>query len=134
MEKPFVLMPIIASVVIQQDNKYLMIQEKTPKILGLWNLPGGKVDQGETIEQAAVREAREETGYEVELVNKIGIFQRNSNEPPKHVFEAKIIGGKLSFPEDEILSAEWFTATEIRGKRGSIRENLAIDVLDVLKK
>ena len=56
---------IAAGVVIKLDGKYLLIQENSPggKIHELWSFPSGKVDKGETIEEAAVREAKEESGY-----------------------------------------------------------------------
>jgi 8-oxo-dGTP diphosphatase len=105
---------VVAGCVIRQgDGKYLLVQEKQPKVYGLWNLPAGHVDKGETIEDAAIREAREETGYDVELDTKIGIYHETVESPIQHAFSAHIIGGALKIQEDEILDAGWFSYKEI---------------------
>ncbi len=44
---------VVAGCVIRRDSTYLLVQEKQKKAYGLWNLPAGYVDKGETIEQAA---------------------------------------------------------------------------------
>ncbi|MDP3093264.1 MAG: NUDIX domain-containing protein [bacterium] len=74
---------IVAGVVIKQDGKYLLAQENRPgtKVHGLWNFPAGKVEEGATIEKTAVKEAKEEIGYNVELIRKLGIFQANTKTP-----------------------------------------------------
>ncbi|MCK9401602.1 MAG: NUDIX domain-containing protein [Bacteroidales bacterium] len=121
MEKPITYAPVVAGVVIKQDGKYLLVQEKQPNAYGLWNLPAGRVDFGDTIEQTAVKEAKEETGYDVELIRKLDIFQDAANEAVKHAFEAKIVGGDLHFSEDELLDARWFTFEEIEAMKDKLR-------------
>ena len=125
--------PIVAGVVLKQDGKYLLVQEKQPKVYGLWNLPAGHVDQGETIEAAAVREAKEEVGLDVELIGKIDIFQDPVTMSTKHAFEAKIIGGQLKFPEDEILDARWFSFEEIQNMKDQLRSNWIFDSITMLE-
>jgi len=127
------LVPIVAGVVIKKDGKYLLVRESQPKAYGLWNFPAGKVDVGETIEEAAIREAKEETGYDVELVRKIDIFQNSSIEPPKHAFEARIIGGKLQYPKDELLDARWFEFKEIREMEDELRGEWILSSIIVLE-
>ena len=118
MEKEVVQIFVVAGVVIKESNKYLLVQEKQERAYGLWNLPAGRVDVGDTIEETAIKEAKEEVGLDVELVRKLGIWQKTAIEPPKHAFEAKIIGGELKYPRDEILDARWFTFEEIKkGKK-----------------
>ncbi len=112
---------LVGGVVIKKENKYLLVQEKQEIAYGLWNLPAGKVDEGLSIEETAVKEAKEETGYDVKLVRKIGIYQEKAENAVKHVFEAEIIGGKLNFPEDEILDAQWFTFKEITAMKDKLR-------------
>lgn len=121
MEKEIVKVAIVAGVVIKKDGKYLLVQEKQTKAYGLWNFPAGRVDLGDTIELTAVKEAREESGYEVELIRKIDIYQESASEPPKHAFEAKIISGELKFTEDELLDARWFTLDEIKSMKDRLR-------------
>src|ERR1700733_15244566 len=96
-ENEMIKVGVVAGVVIKQDGKYILVQEKNDAP-GLWNFPAGRVDEGESFEQAAIREAKEESGYDVELIRKIGIFQEVPDRAVKHAFEAKIIGGELKFP------------------------------------
>jgi 8-oxo-dGTP diphosphatase len=126
---------IVAGVVIKQDGKYLLVQENRPgtKVHGLWNFPAGKVEEGDSIENTAVREAKEEIGYDVELLRKLGIFQAHSSTPPKHAFEAKIVGGKLDWPKDEILEAKWFTLKEVRDMKDSLREEWIIGAISIME-
>jgi 8-oxo-dGTP diphosphatase len=125
--------PIVAGVVIKQNEEYLLVQEKQPKAYGLWNFPAGKVDKGDTIEQTAIKEAKEEVGLDVELIKKIGIFQDHTHTPPKHAFEAKIIGGELKFPDDEILDAKWFSYDEIKGMKEQLRDGWILGAIDILE-
>ena len=105
---------IVAGCIIRSDDgNYLLVQEKQPKVYGLWNLPAGHVDKGESIEVAAVREVKEETGYDVELGDKIGIYHETVESPVRHAFVATIIGGELNVQPDEILDAKWFSFDEI---------------------
>lgn len=123
MKKENQMVSMVAGVIIKQNNKYLLVQEGEPRIYGLWNFPAGHVDMGESIEEAAIREAKEEVGYNVELIKKINITQNLSNEPVKHVFEAKIISGELKFPENEILDAKWFSFEEIKNMKNKLRNS-----------
>lgn len=59
--------------VVLQDNKRNILLEKR-RDCGLWGLPGGKLEPGETIVQTAVREIYEETGYHVEVVGLLGVY------------------------------------------------------------
>jgi ADP-ribose pyrophosphatase YjhB (NUDIX family) len=52
---------MVAACLIKRDGKYLLVQEKQPKAYGLWNLPAGKVDEGYTIEETAIKEAKDLT-------------------------------------------------------------------------
>ena len=125
--------PIVAGVVIKQDGKYLLVQEKQEKVYGLWNLPAGHVDEGDSIEETAVKEAKEETVYDVELVRKIDIFQDSVSTPPKHAFEARISGGSLQFPEDEIMDARWFSFDEILSMKDQMRSGWVIGAIQMLE-
>jgi len=105
---------VIADVLIHQHGKVLLIQEKKAKVYGKWNLPGGHVDEGETIEEAAIREAKEETGYDVQLETALRPVHEAAHRPVLHAFVARITGGELRIPPAEILAARWFTPAEIR--------------------
>ncbi len=103
----------VVGCVIYKDGKFLMIQEKQSRARGLWNLPAGHVDKGESLEAAAIREAKEETGYDVELIAEIGIYHHEARASIKHAYEARIVGGRLQVESDEIMNAVWLGLQEV---------------------
>lgn len=131
----FVKIYVAAGVVVKQDGKYLLVQEKKPSAYGLWNLPAGRMEEGETIEGLAVKEAKEETGYDVELISHLDIFQGSDDGTSTcvHAFEAKIIGGELKVPED-MLDAKWFTYEEILKMKEKFRGLWQLKAIDLVEK
>lgn len=124
---------VVSACLIKKDNKYLLVQEAQQKAYGLWNLPAGHVDKGEKIREAAVREAKEETGYDVHLIKEIVILHEEATNAVKHIFSADIIGGEISFKADEILDVKWLTFEEVK----TINDNKKIRrpwVWDTIKK
>ena len=63
-----------ASACVFRDGLVLAVQRAKPPLAGIWSLPGGHVELGETTRQAALRELREETGVEADLTRLAGIF------------------------------------------------------------
>ncbi len=136
MEKQVIKTDVVAGVVIKQDGKYLLVQENCPErkeVHETWNLPAGRVDVGDTIEITAVKEAKEESGFNVELIRKLDIFQYTATEAVKHAFEAKIIGGGLKYPEDEILDAKWYTFDEIKNMKDKLRNIWVFDAISIVE-
>lgn len=104
----------IVDVLITDGDKFLLVEEGKPGREGLFNLPGGHVEAGETLVDAALREAKEETGYDIKLTGVVGIYQAiyphiNVSGP---VFSAKIIGGKPT-PTNEHPTLKWVTKNEL---------------------
>ena len=102
-------MKVIVNVIVKQENKVLMVQENWGDVKGMWNFPAGHLDEGENIFEGAVREAKEETGYDVKLTGLVNI--QNAIYDNRHiihvVFAAEIVGGKISFDENEIMNVEF---------------------------
>ncbi len=121
MEEKTIKVEVVAGVIIKKDGKYLLLQEKQPKAYGLWNFPAGRVDVGESIEEAAIRETKEESGFDIELIRKVKIFHEKATDVVKHVFEGKIIGGELNPSKDEMLDGKWFTYEEVKEMRDKLR-------------
>ena len=110
---------IVALVLVQQDDSSLLIQEAKPAYRGRWFLPGGRLEVRELLADAAVREAREESGIEVRLQGLMCIDQllADSGEVPnrlRFVFRAEAVGGALKTqPDEHSLQAGWFTREQI---------------------
>ncbi len=114
---------IAAGGVIEQEGKYLLIQEAMEDIRGKWNLPAGRLDPGETVSEAAKREIYEECGFSVELtgVCQIGSWKLVDNIAIGIIFSTKIVGGEINFNPDEIMDAKWFTYDEILAMKSELR-------------
>lgn len=67
--------PAVGAVILRQDE-VLLIRRAAEPWAGRWSVPGGAVELGERLEDALVREAREETGLEVEPLAIVGVFDR----------------------------------------------------------
>ncbi|MHC1636266.1 MAG: NUDIX domain-containing protein, partial [Candidatus Methanospirareceae archaeon] len=72
---------LTVDVVIKKDEGYVFIKRKKEPYKGWWAIPGGIVEYGETVEEAARREAKEETGLDVRLIKLIGVYSDPSRDP-----------------------------------------------------
>lgn len=127
------------------DRRYLMVEEMEGDVPVL-NQPAGHMEDEETILQAAIREAREETGWEVEPTGLIGIYQLEISKQPspdqpierktyiRFAFLAKAVAHHPDVALDaDILRADWFTLAEINAAqhlRSPIVKQAILDYLD----
>ncbi|MFG2908613.1 NUDIX hydrolase [Kitasatospora sp. NPDC048286] len=108
-----------ASVIVVDDAGRVLLQRRTDN--GMWALPGGRMDIGESLAGCGIRETREETGIDVEITGIVGTYT-----DPGHVFAyddgevrqefsicllAHPVGGELQV-SDESHEVEWFTPAE----------------------
>ncbi|MDO8240963.1 MAG: nucleotide exchange factor GrpE [Candidatus Moranbacteria bacterium] len=124
---------IVAGVLLEKDGKYLLIQETKKKAYGLWNIPAGKVEKDSTIEETAIREAKEESGFDVELISKIGSFNASVDGPVGNIFFAKIVGGEQIEESDQILASKWFALDEIKKMKDELRGEYIIEAIELLE-
>lgn len=101
------------------DGSILLVKRSTAPFKGYWALPGGKVNADESVEQAIVREVKEETGLDVEIVKKIGEYHekgvQNGMKYDYHpaCFLVRPVGGKFRRQEGEIERISLFSGKEI---------------------
>lgn len=116
------LWPVV-QVAVRTDEGLLLIERADD---GWWALPGGLVDVGETFAQAAVREVREETGYEVEVTGLVGLYSDPGHvtsyddgtvaQECSVVFRAHVAGGAAAV-SDESAQVRFVEAGEIENLR-----------------
>jgi 8-oxo-dGTP diphosphatase len=118
-----------------EQSRVLLIRRGQPPLLGEWSLPGGVLECGETLREAVVREAREETGLLVETEEMLGVYERVIRDDVARVryhyvlidFLCRRVGGDLKAGSDA-ADVGWFTRDELPAL------NLAYDANDVVLK
>ena len=120
---------IVVGVCIKNDlNEILMVQEAREDIKGLYNIPAGKLESNESIYDGAIREAKEETGFDVKLDSILCIQYLKHKNALKIVFNARIISGSIQFDKNQIMDVKWIsienlekmTAKELRSYNSNI--------------
>ena len=90
----------VDAVITDPAGRVLVMDRGTEPCPGTWVLPGGYVDPGETVEQACMREVREELGLDVRLTGLIGIYSEPGRDPRGSVvsvaYRAEVVGGTLT--------------------------------------
>lgn len=94
-----------ADVIIEMGiNQIVFVKRKYEPFKGSWGLPGGKMEDDEEIELTAVREAKEETGLDIELTGIVGVYSKPGRDPRGRyisvAFSARVIGGNLHAGDD----------------------------------
>jgi 8-oxo-dGTP pyrophosphatase MutT (NUDIX family) len=112
-EEPDLVRLAAAVVVFDAGGRVLLVRHAYGK--ERWSLPGGEVDPGESPAEAAVREAREEAGVEVELDHLIGVYYlRSRKNGLRFMFAARIVTGEPSAADaNEIAEIGWFSPDQI---------------------
>lgn len=121
--------------VIVADNRVLLVRRGQPPLLGQWSLPGGVLECGETLRDAVVREACEETGLVMETGEMLGVYERIIRSQDGRVryhyvlidFLCRPAGGDLKAGSDA-ADVRWFPPVELPGLK------LPADTLDVIQR
>ncbi len=115
--------PFLAvSAAIFRDGRVLIVRRARPPAHGLYTLPGGGVELGETLEEAVIREVREETALAIVPVELVGCRQAIARDSAGLVerhfvilpFAARWTGGEVSLNE-ELAEAQWLLPSELSG-------------------
>lgn len=97
---------IVALVFIRKDDSILLVKQNYGE--QYWSLPGGVMEPGESIDQTAIREVKEETGLDVRLKRVVGIYSKPDEGALAVTFEGEIIGGNLKPATNEISVCGYF--------------------------
>jgi 8-oxo-dGTP diphosphatase len=120
MKREYPERPIAAvGAAVCHSGRVLIVQRGKAPSKGVWTVPGGAVDLGETMRQAAAREVKEECGIEVEVGEAVGILDNVVHDEQGRVryhyaivdFAARYTSGELC-PSDELMDAAWVTPAE----------------------
>ncbi|MGD9502373.1 MAG: NUDIX hydrolase [Methyloceanibacter sp.] len=106
-----------ASIAVLSQNKVLLVRRKRAPSAGLWSLPGGKLERGESAREAARRELKEETGIEADVE---GVLDRVAVAASDRtcrltVFYGRLTGGVLKAGGDA-EAAEWVHLDEVEAR------------------
>ena len=85
-------------IIIELEDKGLILIKRAKKPFG-WAIPGGFVDYGESLEDAARREAREETSLKVELLGQFGVYSDPQRDPRHHTISVVFLARAQGRPE-----------------------------------
>jgi 8-oxo-dGTP diphosphatase len=106
-------LPTVDTIIETPDGGIVLIERKNPP--HGWALPGGFVDYGESVECAAIREAKEETCLDVQLIEQFYAYSDPSRDPRHHTISIVFIASTTGTPKgaDDAKIARTFRETEI---------------------
>jgi ADP-ribose pyrophosphatase YjhB (NUDIX family) len=136
MKREFPELPLVGvGAIIIQNDRVVLVKRAHPPIQGQWSIPGGVLEVGELVREAAIREAREETGLIVQPADLLGVYDRILRNEEQRVqyhyvlvdFLCRPVGGELQAASDA-AEVRWFTRQALPALK------LAEDTQDVIEK
>jgi len=136
MRREFPEVPLVGvGAIIIEDARVVLVKRGHPPLQDEWSIPGGVLELGELVREAAAREAREETGLTVEPGELLGVYDRVLRNADNRVqyhyvlidFLCRPVAGEIAAASDA-AEVRWFTREELPGLK------LADDTLDVIRK
>jgi 8-oxo-dGTP diphosphatase len=136
MQREFPEVPLVGvGAIIIEGERVVLVKRAHPPLQAEWSIPGGVLEVGELVRDAAVREAGEETGLLVEATELLGVYDRVLRDPGKRVqyhyvlidFLCRRVGGDLAAASDA-AEVRWFTRKELPELK------LAQDTAEVIEK
>lgn len=103
--------PVACAIATTPDDGVLLLRRGFEPGRGRWSMPGGFVDLGESVEQAAIRETKEEIGVEIAISGLVGVYSRDSDRIVVVVYAARAEGTPIR--TEEALEVQAFEPTTI---------------------
>ncbi|MGO8793997.1 MAG: NUDIX hydrolase [Candidatus Sulfotelmatobacter sp.] len=134
MKREFPEVPLVGvGAIIIEHARVVLVKRAHPPLQAEWSIPGGVLEVGEMVRDAAIREAREETGLIVEPGELLGVFDRIVRDPQQRVqyhyvlidFLCRRVAGDLAAASDA-AEVRWFTREELPALK------LAKDTVEVI--
>lgn len=125
-----------ACCVVSDEHGRVLLQLRGDREGSVWGFPGGAMELGESAEQAAVREVREETGLDVTVTALLGVYTRYEDSYPNGdvaqtiavAFHAHVDGGALTIDGDETLGLQFHDLTRLPPLVNQQHEDIASDI------
>jgi 8-oxo-dGTP diphosphatase len=117
--RPMLTADVVVLAGAAEDARILLIQRGNPPFAGSWALPGGFVEQGEQVVEAAPRELAEETGLKVDAgaLELLGVYDTPGRDPRgwtvSVVYIARVPGESAVVGADDAVDARWFAMEEL---------------------
>lgn len=125
---------IICAGLIENNDKYLMVQESKDNISGLWNLPAGRLNENEKLQECAKREVFEEANIKSEPIGIIGVyFYGVEKDDVKSiiVYDMSYVSGSPEPNHHDVQDAKWLSKKEIENKE--LRTQYILEAIDDYK-
>lgn len=105
---------VSSAVMVEQDGRVLMIKRAMSPARGSWCFPGGFIEIGETPQQAAIRECKEESGYDIEITGLVDVYYYEDyrGSGVLIMYKGRVIGGQAN-PGDDAKDVQFFGQDEL---------------------
>ena len=131
---------LTVDLIIQKGSQVLSVKRKNEPFKGYLSLPGGFVDDGEKVEDAAKREAKEETSLDIQINAILGVYSDPKRDPRRHTISVVFVGvvpeGHMTeaLAKDDAEEIEWLDLDRIENKKfGFDHKQILLDYKDWTK-
>lgn len=133
MPRPKTPLLTVDALIIYKKDKIVLIRRKNPPYKGQLALPGGFVDIGEKVEEACIRESKEETSLDVEIIRLLGVFSDPERDPRGHTVTIAFTCKPLQ-EDQEPKAATDAAKIEIIKLSEVLKKEIAFDHKKIIKK